>query len=51
MLLMGRKLAGNEQMDRRFVKLLGGCLPSVLVHPRSQASVYRTIGPLVSQIK
>ena len=50
MLFNGGKLAGNEQMDRRFMfikkKITPGRL-SIDIYPRSQVSVYRTFGPLV----
>ena len=45
MLFNGRKHAGNEQMDRRFMFMK---IPRVYWHnPRSQVSIYRTVGPLV----
>ena len=47
----GRKLAGNEQIDRKFMFMKKvtpvGCLPNLFVYQRSQVSVYRTTGPLV----
>ena len=50
-----KKLAGNEQMNRRFMFMKkinprgGGVLSAkfIGIYPRSQVSVYRTIDPLV----
>ena len=53
MLFNGGKLAGNKQMDRRFMfmkkkmTLEGLSAKFIGIYPGSQVSVYRTIGPLV----
>ena len=46
MLFSTVKLAGNEQMDRK--RRGGGWSAKFIdIYPRSQVSIYRTIGPLV----
>ena len=56
MLFNGGKLAGNEQMDRRFMFMKtndtrGLSAKFIGIYHRSQVSVYRTTGPLVYGVR
>ena len=55
MLFNGGKLAVKEQIDRRFMFLKKNnqgvlSVKFIGIYPKSQVSVYRTIGPLVKLI-